>query len=168
MGARQRAQRGATAVEFLLVGMTVALPLCLSIFYIAQILWVWHSAVEMTREGARYAATHCYQNGANVQTYMQQNVPVMPDRDKFQQGGVQIQVTYFGRAQDSIDLNEFTCESECSLGCVPDVVKVQISGYEYRTFLTYFGIPPAVLPDFQTTIPMEGAGCDPDTGVCIP
>ncbi len=165
---RRRSQKGATAVEFLLVGMTVALPLALSIFYIAQILWVWHSAVEMTRDGAQYAATHCYQNGANVIAYMQRNVPVMPDRDEFRQGTVQYIVTYFGRAQETNDLSEFSCDSECSLGCVPDVVKVQITGYEYRTFLTYFGIPPAVLPDFQSTIPMEGAGCDPDTGVCIP
>ena len=86
---RRRSQKGATAVEFLLVGMTVALPLALSIFYIAQILWVWHSAVEMTRDGAQYAATHCYQSGANVIAYMQRNVPVMPDRDEFRQGAVQ-------------------------------------------------------------------------------
>ncbi len=165
---RKESRKGATAVEFLMVGMTVALPLGLSIFYIAQILWVWHSAVEMTRDGARYAATHCYQNGANVVAYMRQNVPVMPDRDQFRQGTVEFVVTYFGRGQESNDLSEFSCDSECSLGCVPDVVKVQITGYEYRTFLTYFGIPPAVLPDFQSTIPMEGAGCDADTGVCIP
>ncbi|MBZ2183317.1 MAG: pilus assembly protein [Bryobacter sp.] len=165
---RTRSQRGATAIEFLVVGMTLVLPLALAMFFTAQILWIWHSAAEITRTAARYAATHCYQGGNNVRTYLQTYAPPMPDREQFLNGSAQIVITYFSRATETNDLTEFTCESECSLGCVPDVVKVQITNYEYRNFLTYWGLPPVQLPDFQTTIPMEGAGCDPDTGVCNP
>ncbi len=164
----RRSQRGAAAVEFLVVGMTLFIPLSLCLFYTTQMLWIWHSAAEMTREGARYAATHCWQNGSNVRNYMQTNYVPTPDRDQFVGGTAEIQVTYFGRDLTSGDLIEFFCDTECSLGCVPDVVKVQIRNYEYRTFLSYWGIPPVPLPDLQTTVPMEGAGCDPDTGSCNP
>jgi len=163
-----RSQRGATAVEFLVVGMTMVIPLCLAMFFTAQILWIWHSAAELTRMGARYAATHCYQGGSNVRSFMQTNAPPMPDRDQFVSGSAEIVVSYYSRGTETADLTEFTCESECSLGCVPDVVKVQITNYEYRNFLIYWGIPPVRLPDFQTTVAMEGAGCDPDTGACNP
>lgn len=161
-------EKGATAVEFLVVGMTLVLPLCFAMFFTAQILWIWHSVAEMTREGARYAATHCYQNGANVRNYMQRSAPAMPDRDQFINGAAEIAVTYYGRSAESNELTEFSCDTECSLGCIPDVVKVQVRNYEYRNFLIYWGIPPVQLPDFQTTLAMEGAGCDPDTGSCNP
>jgi hypothetical protein len=164
----RKSRRGAVAVEFILVGMTLFIPLSLCLFYTAQILWIWHSAAEMTREGARYAATHCWQNGNNVRNYMQQNFVATPDRDQFTGGAAEILVTYFGRSPDTGELIEFFCDSECSIGCIPDVVKVQIQNYEYRTFVSYWGLPPVRLPDLQTVVPMEGAGCDPDTGTCNP
>jgi hypothetical protein len=168
MRQRQK-QKGAAAVEFLLAGMTLVVPLTFALFFTAQILWIWHSVAEATREGARYASTHCYQSGTNVRNYISARaLPAMPERDQFANGSVEINVTYYGRTPDSNELSEFSCETECSLGCIPDVVKVQIRNYEYRNFLTYWGIPPIQLPDFQTTVPMEGAGCDPDTGTCIP
>jgi hypothetical protein len=86
-------EKGATAVEFLVVGMTLVLPLCFAMFFTAQILWIWHSVAERTREGARYAATHCYQNGSNVRNYMQRAAPAMPDRDQFINGAAEIAVT---------------------------------------------------------------------------
>jgi hypothetical protein len=161
-------ERGAAAAEFLVVGMTLFVPLSLCLFYTAQMLWVWHSAAEMTREGARYAATHCWQNGSNVRNHMQTNFVATPDRDQFTAGAADIAVTYFGRNPENGELIEFFCDTECSLGCVPDVVRVEIQNYTYRTFLSYWGIPPVPLPNLQTTVPMEGAGCDPDTGACNP
>ncbi len=165
---RSSNQKGAAAAEFLVVGMTLFIPLSLCLFYTAQMLWIWHSAAEMTREGARYAATHCWQNGSNVRNYMQTNFVATPDRQQFTGGSAEIAVTYFGRVPETGELTEFFCDSECSLGCVPDVVKVQILNYNYQTFLTYWGLPPVPLPDLQTTVPMEGAGCDPETGTCTP
>jgi hypothetical protein len=161
-------QKGAAAIEFLVVGMTIVVPLSLCLFFTAQILWTWHSAAELTRMGARYAATHCYQAGSNVRTFMQTTAPAMPNRDLFVGGAAEFVITYYGRPAESTELAEFTCENQCSLGCIPDVVKVQITNFEYRNFLNYWGIPPIPLPDFQTTVAMEGAGCDPDTGVCNP
>ena|SRR5436190_2059210 len=165
---RIRSRKGATAIEFLLVGMTVALPLSFAMFFTAQILWMWHSVAEMTRDGAKYAATHCYQGGSNVRAYMQSHVPAMPYQEQFINGPVEINISYYSRAADTNELSDFSCDSECSLGCIPDVVKVQVTNFEFRNFLTYWGIPPVPLPDFQTVVPMEGAGCDPDTGTCNP
>ena len=115
---RRAGEKGATAIEFLVVGMTMVLPLCFAVFFTVQILWIWHSVAEMTREGARYAATHCYQGGSNVRSYMQRNVPAMPDRDQFSGGSAEIVVTYYGRTLESNELSEFSCESECSIGCL--------------------------------------------------
>ena len=30
------------------------------VIFVAEMLWVWHSVVDFTRDGARYAATHCW------------------------------------------------------------------------------------------------------------
>jgi hypothetical protein len=48
------------------------------------------------------------------------------------------------------------------------VVRVTIAQYEFRSFMSYLGLPPIAIPNFQTTLPMEGAGCNPDTGECLP
>lgn len=165
---QKRRQRGATLVEFAVVGFTIVLPLIFAIVFTTQLLWIWHSVAEMTRQGARYAATHCYQSGSNVRNWMQQNFIALPDRDQFTGGAAEIQITYYGRNPDDGTLGDFSCDTECSLGCVPDAVRVQITNYEYRTFLTYWGLAPVQIPDFQTTVAMEGAGCDPDTGSCNP
>jgi len=124
---------------------------------------------DMTREGARYAATHCWNNGGgNVIQWMRENAPIMWDRGQFTSGAAEITVSYFARNADSGDLETFTCSEECSAQCVPDVVRVSISGYEYRGFFTALGVPPITIPDFQTTLTVEGAGCDPEQATCLP
>jgi hypothetical protein len=34
--------------------------------------------------------------------------------------------------------------------------------------LDVLGLPPVALPDFRTTLAMEGAGCNPEEGTCLP
>lgn len=165
---RQKRQKGAVAVEYVVVGLTLVLPMTFAIIFSAQLLWIWHGVSEMTREGAHYAATHCYQGGTNVRNHMQSVVPPMPNQEQFRGGTAEINITYFARDPETGDLIDFTCDTQCSLGCVPDLVRVEVSQFEFRSFLQDWGISPVPIPNFQTTVPMEGAGCDPDTGSCLP
>ena len=74
----------------------VIVPLTFGILFLAEMLWVWHSVVDFTRDGARYASTHCWQSRrTKCRSYMQSHVPSMIDMDQFQQGQAQINVTYY-------------------------------------------------------------------------
>lgn len=165
-----RRRRGQATLEFALTFAAITMPVTAAIVFTAQLLWVWHSIVDFTREGARYAVTHCYQaNGQNVVEYMRAHVPPMIDGEQFALGGANIEVLYFRRNQETGQLEEFTCEgAECSTECVPDAVTVRVSGYEFRRVLTTLGVPPVPLPDFRTSLPMESAGCQPDGSACLP
>lgn len=166
---RCRRRKGQSAVEFAIVFAGIILPITAMLISLAQMVWVWHGVTELTRDGARYAATHCYQEGSNVVGYMRENVPPIPDRDQFASGGADIVVSYLGRNAETGDLEEFACEgSPCSRECVPDVVSVTVRGYEFRGFFAFFGLPPIALPNFQTTVAMESAGCSPDSEDCTP
>ena len=162
-------RRGQALVEFALAWGSIILPLTFAIIFTSQLLWIWHSVADFTRDGARYAATHCWQgDGSNVIDYMKANIPLMPDQNQFQNGPAQISVSYFSRDPDSGDLVPFSCAGDCSTTCIPDVVTVAVTGYQFSSFVTTLGIPPINIPDFHTSVPMESAGCDPEQGVCLP
>lgn len=170
MARRFRSDSGQATVEYAITFMGVIMPVTFMIIFTAQLLWIWHSVVDYTRDGARYATTHCWQGSReNVITYMRENVPLMIEMDQFQNGIAEIDVQYYARNAETGLLEEFTCEGgECSTECVPDTVSVRIRNYEFRRFLSFLGLPPIPLPDFHTSLPMEGAGCDPDQGLCLP
>ena len=171
-GARSDKRRGQAVLEYALLYAGVILPLTFGIVFVAEMLWVWHSVVEFTRDGARYAATHCWQaDGQNVIQYMQTHVPRTIDMDQLKGVGTapaQIVVNYFSRDPDSGSLTDFTCDGECSVDCVPNVVTVRITGYEFRRFVDFLKLPPVAMPEFPTTLPIESAGCDPEQGTCLP
>ncbi len=167
-----RCDSGQQVMEFVIVYGGVLMPILFAIIFTAQVLWVWHSVIEFARDGAHYAATHCWQGaGDNVLEYMRSNVPYMIDRDQFQNAGAElISVTYYSRDSDSGYLVDYSCsDGDCSTLCVPDMVTVRIQGYEFaHPFLTRLGLPAITIPDFRTSLPMESAGCNPDTGECSP
>lgn len=167
---RARSQPGQATVEFVVLYGALVLPLTFALLFTAELLWVWHSVVEFTRAGARYAATHCWQaSGENVITYMRDHVPPMVDQEQFRGGPAEIVVEYFARDPETGQLTEFTCESgECSTQCVPDAVTVRVQNYEFRRFVTFLGLAPVALPDFHTSVPVESAGCTADEGTCTP
>jgi len=67
-------RRGQITVEFALIFAGAMIPLTFGMIFTAQILWVWHSVNELTRMGASYAATHCWQSSAgNVTSFMLTN-----------------------------------------------------------------------------------------------
>lgn len=146
----------------------VILPLTFMVIVIAQMLWIWHSVSDFTRDGARYAATHCWVgDGSNVIGYMQSHVPPMIDQNQFQTGAATLQVSYFAQDPVSGSLAPFTgCAAECSPNCIPDAVSVSVSSYQYLRFSGYFKLPPVTIPPFTTTVPMESAGCD-EAGNCV-
>jgi hypothetical protein len=166
---RTRRESGAVSVEYALMYAGVIVPLTFGVLYAAQMLWIWHSVGEWTRDAARYASTHCWQSSAdNVTGYMRNNVPPMVDAEQFRGGSVELAVTYYGRDVETGTLTPFNCDAECSTLCIPETVTVAVRNYEYRTFLTYLGLAPIPIPDFQTTVHMESAGCDPEQGICNP
>src|ERR1019366_40276 len=169
---RSKSRRGGqSSLEFALMWAGVIVPMTFGIVFTAEMYWVWHAMVEFTRDGARYAATHCWEgDGQNVISYMQSNVPLTMDINQFQSGGsAQINVEYFQIDPNSGQLTAFSgCSSDCSTTCVPDAVTVSISGYTFGRFVAYVKLPPVTMPAFPTSMPMESNGCDPEQGVCHP
>jgi len=154
-------RRGQATIEFALIYGAVILPLTFMTIFVAEMFWVWHSVAEYTRDGASYAATHCATDGSNVIAYMQSRVPPMIDQVRFQTGEAAVLVEYFDAAHQPFDNNA------CS-GCVPDSVSISITGYQFLRFAGFMGIPPATLPPFTTTLPMESGGFQDPSGACTP
>ena len=166
---RRRGPKGQATFEFALLYAGVILPLTFMVIFVAEMLWVWHSVVDFTRDGARYAATHCWQSDTgNVLQYMTTHVPRMIDMDQFINGGAGITVQYFRRDPDTGSLVDFTCDAgDCTTNCVPDAVTVNVTAYQFTRFAGFFRLPAVSLPDFHTSTAMGGAGCD-ETGSCLP
>jgi len=167
---RRRNHRGATTVEFALAYGLILLPLTFMFVFACQMLWVWHSVAEWTRAGAKYAATHCFQTGGdNVRNWMRANVPRMVDQERFRQGEVEVNVEYFVQDPATGAPTAFECQAaDCSVECIPDQVRITVAAYEYRRMFDVLGLAPVPLPDFRTTVSMEGAGCNAEEATCLP
>jgi len=167
--ARQRRKSGQATIEYAMLTAGVIVPITFGIIYAAQLLWIWHSVADFTRDAARYASTHCWQaDHSNVLNYMKTHVPPMVDQEQFQNGPVELDVSYFSRDPLSGVLTAFSCNTDCSTACVPDTVTIQVTNYQFRHFVGYLGLPPVSLPNFQASSAIESAGCDPDTATCVP
>jgi hypothetical protein len=167
---RRRRDSGQAVSEFALLYAAVALPLTFMIVFVAEMLWIWHSVDDFTRDGARYAATHCWapDGGAgNVIDYMQANVPLMIDMNQFQNGAAGIQVQYFTQNSDG-SLSQFDGSSCLSTLCVPDTVSVSVTSYQFMRFSSFFKLPPVTIPPFTAMAAMESGGYSDATGVCTP
>jgi hypothetical protein len=153
-----RRSRGQATLEMALVLFAGIVPLTLGLITFAEIAWTYHALAALTRQGARYASTHCWQDsaGSNVIEWMQVNAPAFPDRAQI---GSRIEVRYW--THNAIR-EEFSCGSTCNAQCVPDSVTVSIVGYEFNHFLTGLGLPALQVPPFTTTVAIESAGGDPD------
>jgi Flp pilus assembly protein TadG len=165
----RRNRSGQASLEFALIYAGVILPLTFMVIFVAEMLWVWHSVVDYTRDGARYAATHCWQSDtSNVLAYMQSHVPRMIDMDQFVNGSAGITVRYQGLDPASGTLSDFACDGgDCTTNCIPDTVTVSVTSYQFTRFVGFFRLPAVPLPDFHASVPMGGAGCD-ETGSCLP
>jgi Flp pilus assembly pilin Flp len=153
---------GQASIEFALIYGAVAVPLIFGTVFLAQLLWVWHSIAELTRDGARYAATHCYtdQNGSNVIEYMQTHVPPNLQVQQFEAGGsAQMNVSYSSvDAQNGV--TDFACAAN-SASCVPDLVSVSVTNYQFQPYSVL--LRSVTMPGFLATQAIGSAGLD-ETG----
>ena len=96
---------------------------------------------------------------------LRRSVPRMIDMDQFQNNSAGIQVQYLAQQPDG-SLAVFD-GSACS-GCLPDVVSVSITAYQYKRFSGFFRLPNVTIPPFTTTVPMESGGLQDASGTCVP
>ena len=162
--------KGQATVEMALALVFGVLPLTFGLIAFAEIAWTYHALATLTRQGARYAGTHCWQDsaGSNVVTWMQANSPAFPDRQQLNTGEVQIQVSYWTHDPETHQSVAFTCGGGCGPECVPDSVTVSISGYSFNHFLPMLGLQPLQVPPFSTTVEMQSAGGNPETAISSP
>ncbi len=154
--------RGQATIEFALAMLAGIIPLTLGLLAFTEIAWTYHALATLTRQGARYAATHSYDGGSNVASWMQNNSPAFPGRSGLLNGEIGIEVRYWTHNPLTNVSEEFNTEG-CTQ-CVPDSVTVSILPYEFEHFLTQLGLEPLTMPAFSTTVEMQGGGIDPETG----
>jgi len=153
-------QSGQALTEFALLYAGVILPLTFMAIFVAEALWIWHSVVDFTRDGARFAVTHYCQapDGSNVVTYMQSHVPAMVDQAQFQAAGTAtVQVQYLDATGSPF------AQGDCA-DCVPDSVSVSVTNYTFGRLAGFLKLPGITMPPFTTNLPMESAGMDPTLG----
>src|SRR3954471_10137564 len=138
---RRRAQGGQAVMEFAVLYAGVILPLTFMTFFVAEALWIWHGMVEFTRDGARYAATHCYQaDGSNVLSYMQTHVPPVVDQAQFAVGGSATVVVQF------LDATGASFNNPDCADCVPDAVTVSVTNYTFGRLAGFLKLPGIAMP----------------------
>ncbi|HEV3201951.1 MAG TPA: hypothetical protein VGZ73_28835 [Bryobacteraceae bacterium] len=151
-------------MEFVVLYAAVILPLTFMSIFVAEMLWVWHGVVDFTRDGARYASTHCWtSDGGNVLAYMESHVPAILDRAVFQNGDAGISIQYFSDG----GVTPFSGDN-CAGICVPDTVNVSITNYQFLRFASFMKLPPVKIPPFTTVLPVESAGFQDASGACVP
>jgi len=162
--------RGQATLEMALALVAGIIPLSFGLIAFTELAWTYHVLATLTRQGARYAATHCWQDdgGSNVVNWMQTNAPPFPDRPLLASGGVQIQVSYWRHDPDTHQSVPFSCGGGCSPDCVPDSVTVSISNYQFNHFFPLLGLQPLQVPSFSTTVEIESSGGNPETAVSTP
>ena len=168
-------QSGQAAFETAILFAVVLVPLTFGLMVVAELAWTYHSLVSLTRQGARYAATHCYLDaaGSNVTTWMRANSPPFIDRQQLG-GSAEIQVSYW--MHDLTDptnpgMLPFECGGDaCTPACQPDSVTVSVSGYRFTHLVTLIGMQPIQVPSFATTVEIESLGGyqDLDTPTSLP
>ena len=99
---------------------------------------------------------------------MQANAPPFLDRPQLTTGEVQIQVNYWTHDLSTRETVPYSCTDSCTPGCVPDSVTVSINGYQFRHILPLLGLQPLQVPTFSTTVGVENAGGNPETGISSP
>lgn len=143
----KRRQSGLTTVEFSIVG-PVALLILLGCIETGRMLFVWNTAVEATRRGARVATV------------------VTPDNAGL--ATIQTAVTSFGNAAELKTANVTVkyydaAGAETAVSNDIQYVTVSTTGVSHKFMFGIFGLFPSGidLPAFTTTLPRESLGYVP-------
>src|SRR5262249_6971923 len=127
-----RTMRGQATVELALVLLFGVLPLTLGLIAFLEAAWTYHGLAALTRLGARYASTHCFQESSaqNVVSWMTHlntaTLPIFPDRQQLATGGIQITVQHWTHDPDQGSI-PVLCNASCDAECVPDSVTVAVA-----------------------------------------
>lgn len=126
-------QRGVATVEFAFISIAFFV-LLLGILDMGRTLFMFNSAAEATRRGARTAAISSLNSG-DILVDMQRIMPSLTSSD--------VRVSYL--------------PSSCTIDTCK-YVQVGLEGYELTPLFWPFAA--MTLPSFQTTIPVESLGAD--------
>ncbi len=147
-------QRGMYSVEFALVG-AVFLFILFACFEVARLAFTFGALDAVTQRGARVAAI-CAPNNATVA-----QVAI------FENGGSSL---IPGLSSANINV-QYLDETQTVTGAVEDMafVRVSIVNYTHQMLipdvLTSFVSPSLLSPTFETTLPSESLGWDPDNAI---
>ena len=98
---------------------------------------------------------------------MEANVPLMIDQGQFQSNAAGIRILYFSQNPDGTSRPSQPAPAAAASAC-PIPVSISITNYQFGRFSGLFKLPPVVIPPFTTTVPMESAGYQDASGVCVP
>jgi hypothetical protein len=163
-------ERASTTFETALMMAFVLIPITFGLIMTTGALWTWSGVVHLTRIGATYAATHCWQDpgGSNVVAYMQANLPPVLDPNQITNGQAQISVQYWTQDPVGHQTIPFICGASCAPDCAPDAVTVTVTGYQFNVVTGIIGLQPIPMPPFSTSVQVESAGANPDIGAYLP
>ncbi|MDI3323798.1 pilus assembly protein [Pontibacterium granulatum] len=154
MPTNKNKQRGATSVEFAIIGVVFFMVL-FAVIEFGRLMFVMETLDEITRRGARLAAV-CPVDAASVSFVQNQAM--------FNGGVVagleaeMINVTFW--EQDGTEVIPDPADPESAIPLI-DYVRVGIDNFQHQMLIPTlnFTIP---MPDFNTTIPSESLGVHPD------
>ena len=141
--------------------------LLLGVIEFARLVFVWNTATEATRRGARIAAV-CPVNAPAIR-----NVAVFNDDTTSGPSALltglstaDIQVDYLDGGGNAVDCSSCNCDDSCGDAPFVSIKYVQVSINNYRhTLLLPFPLNKTLtMPTFETTLPRESLGVVPDVG----
>ncbi len=162
----KKKQQGVATVEFAIVSALLLL-LLLTVIEFARLVFVWNTATEATRRGARVAAV-CPVNAPAIQNVAVFNDDATSGPSALLSGvsTADVRVEYLDGGGNAVDCTYCNCDDSC--GDAPFVsiryVQVSISNYQHTLLL-----PPPLnltitMPAFETTLPRESLGVVPGVG----
>jgi len=159
-------QQGLATVEFAIVGALLML-LLLGVIEFARLVFVWNSATEATRRGARVAVV-CPVNDPAIRNVAVFNDPATPGASSLLPGlsTADVRVRYLDAGGNAVDCTYCNCDDTCGDAPFVSIKYVQVSIENYRHTLL---LPPPLnktltMPAFESTLPRESLGVVPDVG----
>jgi Flp pilus assembly protein TadG len=162
----KKKQQGMATVEFAIVGALLFL-LLLVVIEFSRLVFVWNTATEVTRRGARVAVV-CPVNDPAIQ-----NIAVFNDDDTPGASSVltglstaNVSVEYLDAVGNTSDCTFCNCDDSCGDSPFVNIkyVRVSINNYQHTLLLP----PPfnvtLTLPAFESTLPRESLGVVPNVG----
>ena len=157
----KKKQQGSFIVEFAIIAAALFIVL-FAVIELARVMWIWNTAAEATRRGARVAAVcpidvgdHSKVHRATVFADISNSGPATsPILRELDTGHVDV----FYLDEDGTDLEDAATFENTRY------VRVSLSGYPVKALIPFIDIE-ITLPPFETTIPSESLGLvppDPD------